>query len=59
MVIQGGMAVWDGWRMQFSARFLILKWKSSKQTYVNKRFVYILNCCIFLKYDVLSEYENI
>ena len=31
-----------------------LKWKSSP--YVNKRFVYILNCCIFLKYDVLSEY---
>jgi hypothetical protein len=33
---------------------LFLKWKSSR--YVNKRFVYILNCCIFLKYDVLSEY---
>jgi hypothetical protein len=31
-----------------------LMWKSSP--YVNKRFVYILNCCIFLKYDVLSEY---
>ena len=27
-----------------------------KSVYVNKRFVYILNCCIFLKYDVLSEY---
>ena len=31
-----------------------LKWMSTP--YVNKQFVYILNCCIFLKYDVLSEY---
>jgi hypothetical protein len=35
-------------------KWINLKWKSSP--YVNKRFVYILNCCIFFKYDVLSEY---
>ena len=40
------------WKLQIK-KLAKLKWKSSP--YVNKRFVYILNCCIFLN-DVLSEY---
>ena len=37
----------------------MIQLKSGSQVrYVNKRFVYILNCCNFLKYDVLSEYQT-
>ena len=32
--------------MVMMVMMMILKWKSSP--YVNKQFVYILNCCIFL-----------